>query len=165
MTSKICNFTCLYLTVRPKCSSGLRPSHARIRQPVFMQAGLVERDLYIDGQWRPGSKRSRLDVICPTSEKVVGSIPEGTAADVEDAITAAVTAFQGPWSKSKGSERAKYLRAIAKKVRLHTPCLRLALRGLRLNCLASTALHWRCWRLQWVNMLSQQIDTYAHVCG
>lgn len=87
------------------------------RQTVVMQVTKpVERDLFINGQWTQSKKGSRLDVICPTTEQVVGSIPKGTAEDVEEAISAAVQTFRGPWSKSRGSERAKFLRAIARQV-------------------------------------------------
>ena len=78
----------------------------------------VHRDLFINGEWTKAKKGSRLEVICPTTEQIVGSIPEGTAADVEEAIEAAVKTFQGPWSKSRGHERAKFLRAIAQQVNL-----------------------------------------------
>ena len=78
----------------------------------------VHRDLFINGEWTKAKKGARLEVICPTTEQIVGSIPEGTAADVEEAIKAAVNTFQGAWSKSRGHERAKFLRAIAQQVNL-----------------------------------------------
>ena len=51
-----------------------------------------------------------------------GEIPAGTAEDVEAAVAAARTAFKRnrgrDWARAPGAVRAKYLRAIAAKVRL-----------------------------------------------
>jgi len=52
-----------------------------------------------------------------------GEIPAGTAEDVEAAVAAARPAFKRnrgrDWARAPGAVRAKYLRAIAAKVRLH----------------------------------------------
>ena len=76
---------------------------------------IPKRGIYIDGKWKECS--NRLDVINPSSEEVVGTIPAAGKADVDEAVAAASRAFKrGDWSKQSGKHRAKFLRAIADKV-------------------------------------------------
>lgn len=79
--------------------------------------GVPHRELYIDGAWVAPASNGRIDVISPATGVVVGSIPRGGAADVNQAVQAATKAFCGPWSKYSGHQRAAYLRKIAEKVR------------------------------------------------
>lgn len=59
-----------------------------------------------------------MDVINPASEKAFATIPAATAEDVDAAVAAATAAFKsGHWSRTTGAYRAKFLRAIAQKVR------------------------------------------------
>ena len=46
------------------------------------------RDLYIDGKWLPQSGNGSIDVLSASTEQVIGSIPEGTPADVDRAAVA-----------------------------------------------------------------------------
>lgn len=76
------------------------------------------RQLFIDGIWTQPAGGRRLDVVNPATEEVIGTIPAGNAENAERAVAAAVNAFRrGDWSKMSGGQRAKFLRAIAKKVR------------------------------------------------
>ena len=68
--------------------------------------------LYIDGSWVDPSSDETIDVINASTEDVMGSIPAGTAADVDQAVAAAVAAF-GPWSATEPKERVGYVAAIA----------------------------------------------------
>jgi acyl-CoA reductase-like NAD-dependent aldehyde dehydrogenase len=67
--------------------------------------------LYIDGSWVASNASSSIDVIDASTETVMGSIPEGTAADVDRAVAAAAAAF-ATWSVTPVEERAKYLTRI-----------------------------------------------------
>ena len=69
--------------------------------------------LYIDGAWVP-SDRHRHASTCTTraTASVIGSIPEGTADDVDKAAKAARAAFAG-WSQTSAEERAKFCTRIA----------------------------------------------------
>jgi aldehyde dehydrogenase (NAD+) len=70
---------------------------------------LMTRDaLYIDGGWVPASGKDRIDVENPATEQVIGSVPSGTAQDIDRAVAAAGAAF-GSWSATSPEERAKYL--------------------------------------------------------
>lgn len=66
---------------------------------------------YIDGEWTESESSERIDVIDPATEQKIGSVPAGTAGDIDRAVTAARAAFD-PWSKSSREERLRYLTTI-----------------------------------------------------
>lgn len=74
---------------------------------------------FIGGAWVPPAGGSeRIEVVDPSTEQVCGSIPAGTAADVEAAVAAARRAFDGDgttvaWPDLPLGERLGYLAAIA----------------------------------------------------
>ncbi len=49
--------------------------------------------LFIDGQWVTSEGTETIEVIDPATEEVIGSVPSGTAADVDAAVSAARRAF------------------------------------------------------------------------
>ncbi|GHF19882.1 aldehyde dehydrogenase family protein [Streptomyces morookaense] len=67
--------------------------------------------MYIDGSWRPAEGSDRIDVVNPADEQVIGTVPAGTAADVDAAVRAARTALPR-WAATAPAERAKYLTAL-----------------------------------------------------
>ncbi|MEW5312888.1 MAG: hypothetical protein WDW38_004486 [Sanguina aurantia] len=76
------------------------------------------RQLFIAGEWVESDTGRRLDVICPSTEAVVGSIPSASAKDVDRAIAAATAAVKsGLWTRTTGTYRAGFLKALAAKVR------------------------------------------------
>ena len=68
--------------------------------------------LYIDGAWVASTGSASIDVIDSVTEDVMGSIPAGTADDVNTAVAAAKAAFE-TWSVVSAEERAKYLSRVA----------------------------------------------------
>ena len=74
---------------------------------------LIVRDtIYINGAWVPSTGTGTLPVTNSTTEEVMGTIPEGTAEDVDEAVAAASAAFPaGP--PRRVEERAKYCSRIA----------------------------------------------------
>ncbi|CAG9464372.1 unnamed protein product [Pedinophyceae sp. YPF-701] len=75
------------------------------------------RDLWIDGRWQRPAAGGRIDVVSPATEEVIGSIPAGTAEDVDRAVAAARSAFRaGPWGSTTGRQRASVLRSIAAEI-------------------------------------------------
>jgi aldehyde dehydrogenase (NAD+) len=71
-----------------------------------------ERDkVYIDGAWVPSTGSGTIDVVNSTTEEVMGSVPSGTAEDVDKAVAAARKAFES-WSTTSVEERGKYLTRI-----------------------------------------------------
>ncbi len=65
-------------------------------------------DFYVGGEWFRPAGSDRIEVVDPTSEQVIATVPEGTTADVDAAVSTARAAF-GPWSASSPAERAKHL--------------------------------------------------------
>ncbi|MGE3621691.1 MAG: aldehyde dehydrogenase family protein [Acidimicrobiia bacterium] len=68
--------------------------------------------LYVDGAWVRPAGTGRIDVFDSTDGTVMGSVPEGTPADVDAAVGAAVAAFEG-WAATPVDERAKACTRIA----------------------------------------------------
>lgn len=78
------------------------------------------RELYIGGQWTPQSGTGSIDVLSASTEEVIGSVPEGTAADVDRAVRAARSSFDGGWSQTTVQERADWLRKLAEALKQRT---------------------------------------------
>src|SRR2546426_9294821 len=76
---------------------------------------VIPTQLYIDGRWRDATSRETLPVINPSTEEKLDDVAAAGAEDVDAAVHAAARAFK-TWRHSKGSERARYLRAIASGV-------------------------------------------------
>ncbi len=73
----------------------------------------VARDaLYIGGAWVPAAGTGTIEVIDSTTEEVLGTVPEGTAADVDAAVAAAVAAFPA-WSARPVAERTALCTEVA----------------------------------------------------
>jgi aldehyde dehydrogenase (NAD+) len=70
-------------------------------------------ELYIGGRWEPQTGTGSIDVLSASTEDVIGSVPEGTPADVDRAVRAARAAFDGHWSQTTVPERADWLRKLA----------------------------------------------------
>jgi len=68
--------------------------------------------LYIDGQWVPSSGTGTIEVVNPSTEEVAGHVPEGTPADVDRAVAAAVAAFE-TWGATEKDERRKVIQGLA----------------------------------------------------
>jgi acyl-CoA reductase-like NAD-dependent aldehyde dehydrogenase len=72
----------------------------------------VRDKLYIDGSWIPSTGKGTIDVFDSTDGSVIGTIPEGSADDVDKAVKAARAAFD-EWSSKSPEERAKFSSRIA----------------------------------------------------
>lgn len=78
----------------------------------------IHDKLFINGQWiKPAGAGTpkMIEVINSTTEEVMGSIPEGTADDVNAAVAAAKAAFES-WSTTSVEARRRYLQLIADKL-------------------------------------------------
>jgi aldehyde dehydrogenase (NAD+) len=65
----------------------------------------------IDGKWERPTDGGVLEVVCPSTEEVIGRVPVCNAADVHTAVTAARRAFdRGDWARRSGAERGEVLR-------------------------------------------------------
>jgi len=79
----------------------------------------VRDKIYIDGAWVSSTGKGTLEVFDSNTEQVIGTIPEGTADDVEKAVAAASAAF-GEWSSVSHEERAKLLARAAEGLAART---------------------------------------------
>jgi acyl-CoA reductase-like NAD-dependent aldehyde dehydrogenase len=82
---------------------------------------LLYRDgFFIDGGWLAPAGRERREVVSPSSEQVIGEVPEATTADLDRAVTAARAAFEtGPWPRLSPAERGEVLARAAARLREH----------------------------------------------
>ncbi|HUP16298.1 MAG TPA: gamma-aminobutyraldehyde dehydrogenase [Acidimicrobiia bacterium] len=70
--------------------------------------------LWIDGRWTDSQGGGELEVENPATGEVVGSVVDGSAADVDNAVRAANTAFfDGRWSKLSPGARALAIHRMA----------------------------------------------------
>lgn len=68
---------------------------------------------YIDGKWVSPSSSATFSVVTPSTEEVFARVAEAFEPDIEQAVTAARTAFDhGPWTTMSHAERAVYIKAI-----------------------------------------------------
>src|SRR5438445_11257729 len=78
-------------------------------------------ELFLGGKWVAPKSGKYFATVSPSSEETLAEVAEANAADVDDAVRAARTAYDKYWSKMPGSERAKYIfritRAIQEKAR------------------------------------------------
>jgi aldehyde dehydrogenase (NAD+) len=76
-------------------------------------ASVIERDrIYIGGEWVASAGPTRLEVVDSATEQVMARVPDGTAADVDAAVAAALAAFPS-WSQTPAQERAALLSKVA----------------------------------------------------
>ncbi|MGA8726966.1 MAG: aldehyde dehydrogenase [Acidimicrobiales bacterium] len=77
--------------------------------------------LFIGGEWVEPSSSSVIDVVSPTTEELVGRVPEAQNADIDRAVAAARDAFDhGPWPRMTPVERAEILTKVANAIRENT---------------------------------------------
>ncbi|MEV4789565.1 aldehyde dehydrogenase family protein [Streptomyces tuirus] len=67
--------------------------------------------MYIDGAWRPAAGPDVIEVVNPVDEEVIGTVPAGTAEDVDAAVRAARAALPD-WAATPPAERAARLTAL-----------------------------------------------------
>ncbi len=74
--------------------------------------------LFIGGEWVEPSSTSVFEVVSPTSEELVGRVPEADERDVDRAVATARDAFDnGPWPRMTPAERAAVLTSVAGAIR------------------------------------------------
>ncbi len=87
-------------------------------------ADIMEYQMFIDGNWTPGSSGEMMEVINPANREVVARVPRGNKDDVDKALASARTTFEsGIWANKSIDERAQVLMnaamlAVANKDRL-----------------------------------------------
>ncbi len=69
--------------------------------------------LLINNRWVPSESGKTFATINPSTGDEICQVAEADAADVDKAVKAARTAFAGPWSKMRASERGRLLYRLA----------------------------------------------------
>ncbi len=79
------------------------------------QTTIDSNELFIGGEWTKPQGSGRISVLAASTEELVGSVPEGTNADVDAAVSAARAAFDDPsgWSSWSSEDRAQALERLA----------------------------------------------------
>jgi aldehyde dehydrogenase (NAD+) len=74
-------------------------------------------DLLIDGKCIPAASGRYFDTIDPATERVIASVAEADAEDVDAAVRSARAAFDGDWGRLRPSERGALLLKLADLIR------------------------------------------------
>lgn len=71
--------------------------------------------LFIGGDWVEPASSQRIDVVNANTEEHLGSVPEGTEADIDRAVEAARRAFEEPggWAEWEPARRAEVMERLA----------------------------------------------------
>jgi aldehyde dehydrogenase (NAD+) len=80
-------------------------------------APVIERNLFINNEWRPSSDGRSESLINPATEESFGRVALASKADVDAAVSAARAAFdEGPWPRLSLEKRAAYMTALADEI-------------------------------------------------
>ncbi|MDT4891457.1 MAG: aldehyde dehydrogenase [Pseudonocardiales bacterium] len=71
--------------------------------------------IFVDGRFRDG-RGEAVKTINPADEQPLAEVAEASPEDVADAVAAARRALDGPWGRTSGADRGKYLFRIARAV-------------------------------------------------
>ena len=75
--------------------------------------------MLIGGQWVDALSGKTFDSVNPSTGQVIAQLAEGGAEDIDRAVAAARTAFEGPWSQFKPFDRQALMLKIADTVEKH----------------------------------------------
>ncbi|MCL4111423.1 UNVERIFIED_CONTAM: hypothetical protein GTU68_024778 [Idotea baltica] len=71
-------------------------------------------DHFINGKWTPPSSGDYFRTTNPATNRKLSEVANGSDSDVDAAVKAARTAYDGPWGKMSGRDRGKYIFRIAR---------------------------------------------------
>jgi aldehyde dehydrogenase (NAD+) len=79
------------------------------------QTTIDSAELFIGGEWIKPQGSGRISVLAASTEEPVGSVPDGTNADIDVAVRAARTALEDPsgWPSWSSEDRAQALERLA----------------------------------------------------
>jgi aldehyde dehydrogenase (NAD+) len=70
--------------------------------------------LFIRGKWQDAEGKQTFETINPANQKVLSKVALASKSDVDAAVKAARSAYEGEWSRISGAERGKYLYRISR---------------------------------------------------
>ncbi|TCD60300.1 aldehyde dehydrogenase (NAD(P)(+)) ald5 [Steccherinum ochraceum] len=88
--------------------------------PLFKGKTSFSTGLYIDGKWVDGVKGTTIDVVNPSTGKLITKISAGTKEDVDLAVAAAQKAFDTTWGlETPGTKRAELMNNLGNLMQKH----------------------------------------------
>src|SRR5437667_1146318 len=78
-----------------------------------MSTTLRRHEMFIGGEWTPGTGGDVQEIVNPATGKVIAHVPKGTDKDVDRAVEAARKAFDGGWSDSTPRDRSERMLKLA----------------------------------------------------
>jgi succinate-semialdehyde dehydrogenase/glutarate-semialdehyde dehydrogenase len=85
------------------------PQHTLKTDHEALDLSAYTRGLYIDGQWRQAADGRLIEVVDPSTERVIAEVPDAAMVDVEAAVDAAARAAAG-WRETPPRKRSEILR-------------------------------------------------------
>jgi succinate-semialdehyde dehydrogenase/glutarate-semialdehyde dehydrogenase len=89
-------------------------------------ASLFEQSAYVGGSWVDNTSLPRMQVTNPSTHEIIGSVPQVTVQQVDEAVACANGAFRD-WREWSSRERALVLREWARLVESHRDDLAIIL--------------------------------------
>jgi betaine-aldehyde dehydrogenase len=73
--------------------------------------------MYVGGEWVVATSKKTMDVLDPSTEEVIATVPAAGAADVDRAVKAARAAYTGGWKEATAQDRGRVLLRLAERIR------------------------------------------------
>src|SRR5438445_11836396 len=73
-------------------------------------------DDFINGKFVPSGSKDRIEVVNPSTDQMICTVPDSDESDMDSALSAATLA-QREWARRPAVERAKVLRSIRARIR------------------------------------------------
>jgi 1-pyrroline dehydrogenase len=80
---------------------------------------LKRHEMFIGGEWTPGTGGETQEIINPATGKVIANVPKGTEQDVDRAVAAARKAYDDVWFDSTPRDRSERLLKLASAIEEH----------------------------------------------
>ncbi len=77
---------------------------------------IQEYDLFVGGEFVPAASGARFPVFNPHNDEIFAQVAEAREGDVDAAVDAARSAFDGPWGALSPKERGKFLLKLARLI-------------------------------------------------
>ncbi len=84
-----------------------------------MSTTLKRHEMFIGGEWTPGTGGEIQEIINPATGKVIAHVPKGTEQDVDRAVAAARRAYDEVWFDSTPRDRSERLLKLASAIEEH----------------------------------------------
>src|SRR5438270_4090552 len=92
--------------------------------PAGVKAEVRAYQVYVNGEWIDSRSAKTFEVYDPSTEEVIGHVPDANAEDVNRAVAAAKAAFdEGGWPQTTAQERGRILFRLADKIRQNAAML------------------------------------------